>query len=195
MNKFYYLGGFIALCAVNVQATEQTQRLNNHLEDVTQARAIVKQFSQQLKAVLKPALEQGGPVNGLDVCSVVAPKVAQQFSRDTSWQVGRTSLKYRNEHNAPDDWERAALLQLEQKKEQQVTFSKLEYWQVVTERQQRYLRYVKAIPTAEKPCLACHGGDLPPQVSKRIAALYPHDKAVGYRAGEIRGAFTLTKKL
>lgn len=37
-----------------------------------------------------------------------------------------------------------------------------------------------------QPCLSCHGTD--PDVATSIAALYPKDKATGFRPGELRGA-------
>ena len=55
-------------------------------------------------------------------------------------------------------------------------------------------RYMKAIPTAE-PCLTCHGSNVPEPVKAKLAALYPEDRATGYNAGDIRGAFTLSKPL
>ncbi len=66
---------------------------------------------------------------------------------------------------------------------------------MVDQQGQRTYRYMKAIPTAEKPCLACHGKALAPQVRARLDALYPEDRATGYEAGEIRGAFTLSRPL
>lgn len=44
----------------------------------------------------------------------------------------------------------------------------------------------------EPPCLACHGEALAAPVAAAIDALYPQDEARGYRAGELRGAFTIT---
>jgi hypothetical protein len=38
-------------------------------------------------------------------------------------------------------------------------------------------------------CLACHGEALAEPVRARLEALYPHDRAVGFRAGDFRGLF------
>jgi predicted Zn-dependent protease len=73
--------------------------------------------------------------------------------------------------------------------------NKIEFSAVVDQQGQRTYRYMKAIPTAEKPCLACHGKTLAPQVAARLKELYPDDRATGYAAGEIRGAFTLSRPL
>ena len=55
-------------------------------------------------------------------------------------------------------------------------------------------RYMKAIPTAEL-CVVCHGSDIDPYVDARIRELYPDDQARGFKPGDIRGAFTLSKPL
>jgi hypothetical protein len=46
-----------------------------------------------------------------------------------------------------------------------------------------------------EPCLACHGEKLDAKVQGAIHALYPEDRAVGFRVGEVRGAFTLSRDL
>jgi hypothetical protein len=51
---------------------------------------------------------------------------------------------------------------------------------------------MKAIPTGEI-CLLCHGAVLAPGVADELTRRYPQDKARGYKPGEIRGAFTLSR--
>ena len=41
-------------------------------------------------------------------------------------------------------------------------------------------------------CLACHGAKIPAAVEEALKADYPNDKARGYKAGDIRGAFTIS---
>ena len=38
-------------------------------------------------------------------------------------------------------------------------------------------------------CVACHGEAIEPGLATRIAELYPQDRAVGFRVGELRGVF------
>ena len=45
------------------------------------------------------------------------------------------------------------------------------------------------------PCLKCHGETIEPETAAILDELYPEDKARGYKAGQVRGAFTLKKKL
>ena len=38
----------------------------------------------------------------------------------------------------------------------------------------------------------CHGSGLDPALKAEIERLYPDDQATGFKAGELRGAFTVT---
>jgi len=54
---------------------------------------------------------------------------------------------------------------------------------------------MKAIPLAQKPCATCHGTNVDPDLRAEILERYPEDKAVGFKPGEIRGAFTLSRRI
>ena len=41
----------------------------------------------------------------------------------------------------------------------------------------------------------CHGSKIKEPIQENISKLYKDDKAVNYKIGEIRGAFSLTKKI
>ncbi|HFC54196.1 MAG TPA: DUF3365 domain-containing protein, partial [Gammaproteobacteria bacterium] len=73
--------------------------------------------------------------------------------------------------------------------------AKMEFFEMVEQNGNRLFRYMKAIPTVEKPCLACHGGNIRPEVAAALDERYPQDKARGFRAGDIRGAFTIIQPL
>jgi hypothetical protein len=160
-----------------------------------EARGIVKSFFSALKGELVGALEAGGPVEAIAVCNERAPALADEAAAASGWQVARTSLRLRNPDNAPDAWESAVLRNFDARAAAGEELAKIEFSAVVDQQGQRSYRYMKAIPTAEKPCLACHGKAIAPNVAARLAELYPDDQATGYAAGEIRGAFTLSKPL
>ena len=67
---------------------------------------------------------------------------------------------------------------------------------VVEEPTGKFVRYMKALPVAPM-CLTCHGGanDIPPAVKATLSREYPHDRATGYKAGEVRGAVTIKRPL
>ncbi|MFC1603376.1 DUF3365 domain-containing protein, partial [Pseudomonadota bacterium] len=105
------------------------------------------------------------------------------------------SLKPRNTANTPDPWETSVLKQFDARKAAGEDPKKMEHYEVVTQNGKQLFRYMKAIPTAEKPCLVCHGSNIKPPIAAALDKLYPQDKARGYKAGDIRGAFTITQPM
>lgn len=160
---------------------------------VVQARAAVKALMGGLKTQLKAALKEGGPVKALSVCKQVAPKISADVSSSSAFEVGRTSLKVRNPANAPDDFERAALETFAAQLKDGANPKTLETSAVVATGDGKVFRYLKAIPMSAKPCAACHGSEIKSEVKAAIDELYPEDQAVGFKPGELRGAFTLTQ--
>lgn len=182
------------LCALTLAPLQLSAETAIPNQELKEARALVKQFGGGLKSVLKPAMKDGGPANAIDVCNLQAVPIAKKISSQSDWQVARTSLKVRNASNTPDTWELKTLLQFEQRKAAGEDVKKIEHSEVVTQEGQTVYRYMKAIPTVEL-CVKCHGSQLDNTVSAKLNEHYPYDQAVGYQAGDLRGAFSLTKIL
>ncbi|HEB92793.1 MAG TPA: DUF3365 domain-containing protein [Gammaproteobacteria bacterium] len=159
------------------------------------SREAVQSFARALKGNLQSVLQKKGPAEAVEACSSIAPLIAMTKSKSYSWKISRTSLKLRDPDNAPDTWERAVMEQFEARKTKGEDVSKLEYYEVVEMDGNRMFRYMKAIPTLEKPCLTCHGSNLRPDVAAALDKHFPNDKARGYKAGDIRGAFTIIQPL
>lgn len=162
-------------------------------ERTAQARGAVQSLMKDLKGRLQAAMKEGGPVNALGVCKEAAPAIEKSVSQDLGFEVARTALKVRNPDNAPDDFERAALEEFAAAISGGAEPGKLEKTAVVDQDGKKLFRYMKAIPMMEKPCMACHGGDIKPEVSAKITELYPQDEATGFKPGELRGAFSITQ--
>ena len=145
------------------------------------SRTLTADYATQLKAALQESLKAGGPIEAISVCSDVAPKLASEISRASGAKVRRTSWRFRNPGNAPDDWEAQALNELE-------ATGKQEYFALMPGGGARYL---KAIPTGPV-CLSCHGETLPAAIQERLDATYPHDRATGFTVGDLRGAFSVS---
>lgn len=161
---------------------------------LAESRATVGEFMKTLKQELQAGMQAGGPVNAVSVCNLTAPGIANTYSAREGREVSRTSLRVRNPGNAPVAWQRAVLESFEQRKQAGEDVTALEFHEVVTTDGVRELRYMKAIPTA-KLCLACHGETVDSTVGTRLRILYPDDQAMGYRVGDIRGAFSVTQTL
>jgi len=162
---------------------------------VAEANTIIKDFMTNLKGELKSALKAEGPVGAIGVCQEAAPAVTRDVAAKHGWDVGRTALKLRNPDNAPDDWEREVLEAFVAQREAGADPKKLSVTRVVNRDGEATFRYMKAIPLAQKPCATCHGTNVAPDLRAEILERYPEDKAVGFKPGEIRGAFTLSRRI
>lgn len=154
-----------------------------------EARLQTKQLATQLQKTLKKSMKSEGPEAAVAVCNLQAPVIADKLSRG-KWQVGRTSLKWRNEDNAPDAWEVSVMQGFSKQIKAGVDPKTLE----ASKTEDGTFRYMKAIPTSGV-CLACHGENIASPIAAKLDNLYPTDQARGFKPGQLRGAFTLTKQL
>ncbi len=167
-------------------------------QNTAEAKKITAAFFEELKGELGKGMKAGGPVTAIGVCNNVAPAIAMKHSKDSGWDVARTSLKLRNPDNAPDAWETKVLQQFEERRAKGEGPDTLVYTETVEEGGETYFRFMKGIvmpPLEKMPCLKCHGEDIDPKTAAMLDELYPQDEARGYKAGQVRGAFTLKKKL
>lgn len=180
----------LTLCCGLASAADEAPNPN-----VAEAKGIIQQFATELQGELQAAMQEGGPVQAIEVCKERAPSIAEELSAQTGWTVGRTSLKTRNvAHNRPDPWEAEVLARFDARQAAGEDVQTMAYAEVVDGEDGKRFRFMKAIPTAEI-CLACHGQDIAPEVTEALDAAYPDDQARGYEVGEVRGAFSLSKPL
>jgi Protein of unknown function (DUF3365) len=159
------------------------------------ARAASKELGGTLKKTLIAALAAGGPASAIGVCKSVAIQVAEDISRERGLLIRRTSLRVRNPNNGPDAYERKVLEDFVAEIASGADAATLERSEIVVENGRKTFRYMKAIPTAAAPCLACHGTDIAPDVKSAIQKSYPDDQATGFKAGDLRGAFSVSQEV
>lgn len=181
-------------CALAAPAAAETVKVDTEAR-VAEANAIIKDFMTNLKGELQRALKEDGPVGAIGVCQEAAPAVTREVAAKHDWDVGRTALRLRNQDNAPDDWERQVLEDFVAQHEAGADPKKLSVTKVVNRDGEATFRYMKAIPLAKKPCATCHGTNVDPDLRAEILERYPQDEAVGFEPGEIRGAFTLSRRI
>lgn len=156
-----------------------------------QSRAAAGKLGGALKEALMEAVGEGGALNAVNVCHDEAQAIAQEICDEEGLTVGRTSRRFRNPANAPDDWERAGLESFAERMASGEEAKDLEMWATVAGPEgKRTFRYLKAIATGPL-CLRCHGGELEPDLDQKLVELYPDDHARGFAAGDLRGAFTV----
>lgn len=158
---------------------------------VESAKGAVQALGGTLKGELEAAMQAGGPVEAMSICQTRAPAIAQAVSAEKGMEVSRVSLKNRNPvMGQANAWQTAVLNDFEAKKAAGEDPATITYAEVVDNE----FRFMKPIPTAAV-CLTCHGSELSPAVSAKLTELYPHDKAKGYKEGDLRGAFVVVKNL
>jgi hypothetical protein len=162
--------------------------------DAAEAKVLIAKLQSTLQGELMIAMREGGPVKAIEVCRDRAPKVASDLSHESGWIVARTALKVRNVLNAPDAWEKKVLEEFAARAAAGEDVATLEKSGVVEAGGTKTFRFMKAIRTGE-PCLACHGATMKPELEAKVKGLYPEDKATGFAAGDLRGAFTLQKPM
>ncbi len=135
---------------------------------------------------LNQSLEEGGPAHAVTFCSEealpITLSVQSGFSEGLS--LKRTSFRYRNPLNAPDEPEEEALLFFEEA----VLAGgppPSSFVQQVSDEEYRYYRPL----FLGDLCLQCHGEPegMDPEVREALAQRYPGDLATGYGVGDFRG--------
>ncbi len=173
----------LLLIASNLPAADEVS-VASQIE--TRAAEAAAALGSQLKQRLVSTMQADGPVAAIDVCAVEAPKIAAEISARYELDVGRASLKSRNPAKAPDRQEMAVLVAWKAAVTSGTPSAELP---VHVERGENFL-WMQPI-TVAGPCLACHGKQLAAPVAEALAARYPDDRATGYKAGDLRGAFVV----
>jgi len=141
-------------------------------------------LSVTLQQELLSAMEKGGAVNAIGVCSEKAFLIAEKISKETgAISVSRISEKYRNPFSKPDDFDMSVINEFKSLKEKNKEYPDF----LVKEKPNSYI-YYKTIIIGDL-CLKCHGekDKIEPDVLKNIYSIYPDDKARGYKKGDFRG--------
>jgi len=174
LNRVCMLAAIGALLVPNAAFADDESSL------LSKSRELTSKYATLLQAELQNAMATGGPVAAIAVCKDEAPRIASELSRSSGARVGRTTLKFRNPGNAPDDWQRDVLVKFD-------SGASDEFYDETVSGEARFM---KAIPTGAV-CLACHGETLAPEIREALDTDYPHDRARGYELGQVRGAFSI----
>lgn len=144
-------------------------------------------LTKDLKAHLMEALGDNDIAEAFEACSSIAQPLTEEIGARLAEGVSikRTSFKYRNPKNAPDENETAALQYFEKLLREKGKLP-ANYIQKIEENGE--YRYYEPIMVAEL-CLKCHGdaAGFDKDVSESLAENYPDDRAIGYDVGDFRG--------
>ncbi|MFD2182861.1 Tll0287-like domain-containing protein [Rhodoplanes azumiensis] len=185
--------GAVVVGAAALYVGAERDRTAREARLAAQAATVAADYGATLLGAVKSAIETSGLVGAIGFCKEQAPAIAAEHSQRTGWRIARTSLKPRNPAAAPDDFERATLEMFADRIAAGAPVAAQTRSATVDTADGPVFRFMKAIPTGE-PCLGCHGSALKPDVVAALKRLYPDDTATGFKAGDMRGAFTLARR-
>ncbi len=144
-------------------------------------------LGEGLLARLAHAIDSEGLEGATSFCSEAAIPITEEIeaAQAADLSMKRTTLRWRNPDNAPDQWEERVLRYLEALEGFDPESVPVELTAQGPGQSLRYYRPLRAAPM----CLNCHGdeGEMDPRVLDIIRENYPEDRATGYEAGELRG--------
>lgn len=152
------------------------------------ARAAVKELGERIRSLLAAELAAGGFEGAVGVCAQKAQEETRRYATEHGIRIRRVSLKARNPLNRPAAWEDARLRQWEAALKDGASLPEF------AEENAPGGAYRLMVPIrVQAMCLTCHGdpAQIPATVRAIIARHYPEDAATGYRAGDLRGAFSV----
>lgn len=155
----------------------------------TAAQEMVVDFQHELKNKLLSAMNEGGPVSAIRYCSKDATLLGHD-SLSVGWSIRRVTERYRNPDNRADTAEQALLARFADAAN---FVPYLSWW--TEEDSMRTFHFYEPIRTNQF-CLNCHGDvqTLSPGVFEALKKSYPTDRAIGYKAGQLRGLFVVEGK-
>ncbi len=186
---------WLIIAAVAVSAVPGAAQKSSNIDvskRLQKARDVTVTIADRLRSELGTALKSG-IVGAIGNCQTLSPDLATNASDEFGFEVSRTGLRLRNPENAPDEWEQKVLQLFQTKMASGVDPAKLDHYEIITTAEgDKLFRYMRPIVMGEL-CLACHGTDVKQEVKAEIARYYPEDKALGFKLGELRGAFSLAQ--
>ena len=149
---------------------------------------IVQATFKTLSSKLKAALNEGGVKEAAQYCNLVALPITDSLSTLHKVKIKRTSLQLRNPENKPSKDELEVMERYKISSE-----NKLEFNPLVRHMDNNVVKYYAPIKTMPL-CLTCHGTvgeELTKENYEMLAELYPEDKAIGYKDGDLRGIWSI----
>ncbi|MGF1635890.1 MAG: DUF3365 domain-containing protein [Cyclobacteriaceae bacterium] len=143
-----------------------------------------------LSTQLKKAIEAGGIAHAISFCNVEAiSSITDSLEQAYNAKIKRTSLQVRNKSNEPDSMESDILAAYAYN-----LAEGLELNDNVQRINNETILYTKVISVDNPLCLHCHGmagNEMKEETAKLIRQLYPNDKAIDYKMGDLRGIWSI----
>lgn len=173
---------FLVACNDSSDPAEMTTE-----QVVEKGSEIAGKSQSALASTLVAQIEKSGFEGAVSFCHENATPIVDSLEAIYDVKIRRTSFRFRNSDNEPDDLDRDVLAIFEEKSENGEEMSP----EVKTDNEAiRYYQPIMVMPL----CTNCHGmpgENLTADLHALILDEYPDDEAVGYEAGDFRGAWVV----
>jgi len=174
-------------CGNSSKNVAKTDNNKAQKEIKMKAKQAIMTVGGTLKKTMGAKMKEGGPSMAAEFCSNSASKLAQDASKnlEKGVTVRRITSKPRDSKNMATDEQLEVLKDIEAKMKQ----GKMPKM-VVKQISKNHYQVYKPFKVGDK-CVICHGTKetRDENAYKIILEKYPNDKAVGYKVGDLRGAF------
>lgn len=154
-----------------------------------EGKMISEKAQKTIKFALQNAIKEGGLQNAMVYCNLQALPITDSVSQSENVQIKRLAKKYRNPLNATTESESRILDDYEM-----LLNNGDSLYPIIMAGENKHPVYFKPI-LVDAVCLNCHGTpgeQISPSLTEKITELYPNDKATGFKAGELRGMWSIT---
>lgn len=174
--------------AVIINSCKDNKSLSANTDWKSRGDSIVTLTFDTLRNTLLKAIGEKDFPGAVEFCNTEALPLTGIYAYN-GIAIKRTSDKYRNAANAPDELEKEILKYYQQLKEE-----KKELVPVIKKDQMGNQHYFKPI-LVQTLCLNCHGykeTQISTETRETIQKKYPDDKAIDYKEGDLRGLWHIT---
>ena len=193
MNHWLLL--VICLAVFGCQGTEekegQTEKQAEKAVSVKEeCRNMTNDLQAEIMRELSIAMKNGGPEGAIGVCNEAVNGLAKQYEEKSGYKISRISMNNRNPNNNLKHKHDSLTWKKYARRDSENTLVD----RIVSTKKMDY--YYKPIFIGMQRCLTCHGSeeDIKPATKEKLVALYPKDKATGYKIGDFRGLWKVEIK-
>ncbi|NWF66232.1 MAG: DUF3365 domain-containing protein [Campylobacterales bacterium] len=177
------------LLSSNLFANEQKK--DNTEEIIKIGREVSDELFKVMGGELKKQLADNNFSKAGHFCSMNAMSMTADVNKKygSNATVKRVSLKNRNPQNRPADEIEITVLEVYEK----LNAQKIELPEIVKKVDENRYKYFKPIKAGMDMCFKCHGDSktLDKEAYSNIYKIYPEDKAINHKMGDVRGAFVI----
>ena len=155
---------------------------------IDKAKSVAKNAFTIFSGHLKTLFAEKKPEEALEFCHDNALKITDSLAKAAGVEIKRTSYRLRNPKNKPTPQEEKVMeiyrkrILKNLKPEPYFHYDNHGYPHV----------YIPIM--VQQKCLICHGDpnkDIPDNINNKLAKLYPNDKAIFFKVGDLRGIWSI----